>query len=132
MADLAAYNFYWTTIHAKATLAATAQSSSVKMQGLPFGIDPKLLITFLFKTSGETGSSTTMDMQVQGSHDDSTFMNMGAAETQLTEDPGSGVIYVPDFSARYYRVDMIGSFNTDFLNFEGYAVVATAGYRVST
>jgi len=130
MPNLVSYQFYRTEMLAAATIAATTQTASVRMIGLPFGIDPKLLVSFLVKSTGETGTSTTMDIQVQGSADDTTFMDMGAAETQLTEDPGVGVIYVPDFCSMYYRLDVIGSFNTDFLGFEVQGVVAAQGYRV--
>jgi len=130
MSAQVSYNFYRSEVFAAATIAATTQTSAVHMTGLPFGIDPKLLVSFLVKSTGETGSSTTMDIQMQGSADNSTFMDMGAAETQLTEDPGTGVIYIPDFSSKYYRLDLIGSYSTDFLGFEVQAVVATQGYRV--
>ena len=117
-------------MRAAATIAATTQTASVRMIGLPFGIDPKLLVSFLVKSTGETGTSTTMDIQVQGSADDTTFMDMGTNETQLGEDPGVGVIYIPDFCSMYYRLDLIGTFNTDFLGFQVQGVVASAGYRV--
>lgn len=124
------YNFYRTEMRAAADIAATVVTSSVHMTGLPHGIDPKLLISFLLKTTGESGTSTTMDIQVQGSADNSTFMNMGTDETQLTSDPGGGIIYVPDFSSKYYRLNLIGSFSTNFQGLEVQGIVAAVGYRV--
>ena len=130
MSTLQSYTFYRTEMRAAADLTATIVTAAVHMTGLPFGIDPKLLISFLVKTTGETGTSSTGDFQVQGSADNTTFMNMGAAETQLTSDPGNGVIYVPDFCAKYYLINLITSASTSFDGLEVQGVVASAGYRV--
>jgi len=129
MSNLVSYNFYRTEMRAAADLTATIVTAAVHMTGLPFGIDPKLLVSFLVKTTGETGTSSTGDFQIQGSADNVTYMDMGAAETQLTEDPGTGVIYVPDFCAKYYIINLITTASTSFDGLEVQGVVATQGYR---
>jgi len=132
MSQLVGYNLYWKTLVAKSTFSATVASSSVRMQGLPFGIDPKLCVLFLLIMSGETGSTTTLDAQIQVSHDNVLWFDLGAAETQLTAADTDGIHYIPDIGgAHYYRINNVFGGATSFDDFEQYAIVATQGYRVS-
>jgi len=132
MPQLVGYNLYWVTLFTKGAFTATANSSSVRMQGLPFGINPVQCVLFLMIMSGETGSTTTLDAQVQVSHDDSTWFDLGAAETQLTAPDTNGIHYVPDVGgSEYYRIRNVFGGATSFDDFEQYAIVATQGYRKS-
>lgn len=121
------YNLYWTTLITKKTISATTKSNSVSMKNLPWGILPEETILVLVKTSGETGSTSTLDAQFQVSHDDSTFFDFSTAETQWTVADTDGIHYVPDsgFLARFVRMDYVYGGATNWLNFESYAIVAS-------
>ena len=121
------YNLYWTTLVTKKTLAATLKTNSVSMKNVPWGILPEETILFLMKMSGETGSTSTIDAQIQISHDDSTFFDFSTDEAQVTAADTDGIHYVPDagFLAPFVRFDLVYGGATNFLNFEMYAIVAS-------
>jgi len=125
--SFASYNLYWTTLFTKGTFDVTVKSNSVAMKNLPYGILPEETILFLIKMSGETGSTTTLDAQIQVSHDDSTFFDFTAPETQMTAADTDGIHYVPNagFLARFTRIDYVFGGATSFDDFESYAIVAS-------
>ncbi len=130
MSNLVSYSFYRTQMRAAADLTAAETTAAVHMIGLPFGIDPKLLIAVMVKSTGETSTSTTGLYQFMGSADGTTFFDLGAVESTLNSDPGTGVTYVPDFCSMYYRLNLLGTYSTSFDGLQVQGVVAAQGYRV--
>jgi hypothetical protein len=121
------YNLYWTTLFTSGTFDVTVKTNSVSLKNSPWGILPEETVLVLMTMSGETGTGTTLDPQFQISHDDSTFFDFGASETQLTAADTDGIHYVPDsgFLAPFFRLDLVFGGSTSFDGFEMYAIVAS-------
>ena len=128
--SFASYNLYWTTLITKKTFSANIDSNSVAMKNLPYGILPEETVLILMKSGTETGSTVTLDAQIQVSHDDSVFFDFtgdGNGETQWTQEDLDGIHYVPDagFLARFWRVEVLFGGATNFADLESYAIVAS-------
>ena len=134
MAQVPGYNLYFTTMFAKASFNVAAATKSVAMKGLPAGISPTLLILFLLKTGTETGTAS-MILQIQVSHNDTDYFDLGGAETTISAADTDGIHFVPDVGgAKYYRFDVTTDATLSATHFfadtEIYAIVARQGYQV--
>jgi hypothetical protein len=135
MSQVPGYNLYWTTMLAKADFTAAAATKTVTMKGLPAGISPTLLVLFLLKTGAETGTSSLI-LQLQVSHNDSNWFDLGSAETTITAADTDGIHFVPDVGgAKHYRFDITTDATISgshyFADTEIYAIVARSGVSVN-
>lgn len=132
MAQVPGYNLYFTTLFAKAQFDTAQATKSVAMKGLPAGISPTLLVLFLLKMGTETGTASLIN-QLQVSHNDTDWFDLGGAETTITVSDTDGIHYVPDVGgAKYYRFDVTTDATLSathfFADLEFYAIVARQGY----
>lgn len=135
MSQVPGYNLFWTTMQAKADYTSAGATKVVAMKGLPSGISPTLLILFLLKTGAETGTSSLIN-QIQVSHNNEDWFDLGSAESTITSADTDGIHYVPDVGgAKYYRFDITTDATISaahfFADLEIYAIVARTGQSVN-
>lgn len=122
-------------MQAKADYTSAGATKVVAMKGLPSGISPTLLILFLLKTGAETGTSSLIN-QIQVSHNNEDWFDLGSAESTITSADTDGIHYVPDVGgAKYYRFDITTDATISaahfFADLEIYAIVARTGQSVN-
>ena len=66
------------TLRTKASFADDGQTASIKITGLPdVATDPAKFLSFVLKSDAPSGSSPTIDVTIEISHDNSTWIKEG-------------------------------------------------------